>query len=166
MVKVGGKVVLTAGDLRQELEVEKESSLDGDLVHKMFAKKMIQELEDSEIGPREEELIKDLSIKYGILSRFTSFICVDQETATEVGEMVVRQVDSMALYGSVNGFLSTAGPVACLRASAPSSGVPMHVARCAASAPSSRVARKQHGSTAAKGSPPENVSRFKGALPE
>ena len=153
-VKVGGKVVLSAGDLRQELEVEKESSLDGDLVHKMFAKKMIQELEDSEIGPREEELIKDLSIKYGILSRFTSFICVDQETATEVGEMVVRQVDSMAPYGSVNGFLSTAGPVACLRASAPSSGVPMHVARCvarcAASAPSSRVARKQHGSTAAK----------------
>ena len=74
---MGGKVVLTAGDLRQELEVEKESSLDGDLVHKMFAKKMIQELEDSEIGPREEELIKDLSIKYGILSRFTSFICVD-----------------------------------------------------------------------------------------
>ena len=71
---------MTAGDLRQELEFEKESSLEGDLIHKMFAKKMIQELEDSQVGPREEELIKELSIKYGILSRFTSFICVDQET--------------------------------------------------------------------------------------
>ena len=52
-VKVGGKVVLTAGGLRQELEFEK-SSLEGNLIHKMFAKKMIQELEDSQVGTREE----------------------------------------------------------------------------------------------------------------
>ena len=143
-VKVGGKVVLTAGDQRQELEVEKESSLAGDLIHKMFAKRMIQELEDSQVGPREEELIKDLSIKYSILSRFTSFICVDQETEAEVGEMMVRQVDNMAPYGTAPGtasagFLDLQVVARCRSVSAPSSGVP-RVARL-------QAPRKEYGST-------------------
>ena len=96
-VKVGeGKVALTAGHIREELGIEREPTLTGELLHKMFARKMIQELEeDAHVGRNEKELIKDLSVKYGILSKFTSFVGVDEATAKEVGEMVVRQVDNM-----------------------------------------------------------------------
>ena len=98
-VKVGGKVVLKAGNTEQELEVEKEPSLAGDLLHKMFARRMIQELEEEpHIGETERELMKDLSLKYNIISRFTSFIGVDEEgleKKEEVGEMLVRRVDNM-----------------------------------------------------------------------
>ena len=46
-VKVGdGKVALTAGHIREELGIEREPILNGELLHKMFAKKMIQELEE------------------------------------------------------------------------------------------------------------------------
>ena len=41
--KVEGKLVLKAGKTAHELEVEKEPFLAGDLLHKMFAKKMIQD---------------------------------------------------------------------------------------------------------------------------
>ena len=96
-VKVGnGKVALIAGHIREELKIEREPILTGELLHKMFAKKMIQELEeDAHVGRIEKELIKDLSIKYGILSKFTSFVGVDEATAKEVGEMLVIQVDNM-----------------------------------------------------------------------
>ena len=98
-VQVGGKVVLKAGDTEKELEVEKEPRLAGDLLHKMFARRMIQELEEeTHVGKTERELIKDLSLKYNIISRFTSFIGVDEEGSEkkkEVGEMLVRRVDNM-----------------------------------------------------------------------
>ena len=44
-VKVGRKVVLKAGNTEQELELDKEPRLSGELLHKMFARRMIQELE-------------------------------------------------------------------------------------------------------------------------
>merc|ERR1719391_657001 len=60
---------------------------------------MIQELEEeTQVGKTERELIKDLSLKYNIISRFTSFIGVDEEGSEkkkEVGEMLVRRVDNM-----------------------------------------------------------------------
>ena len=91
-VKVGeGKVALIAGHIREELGIEREPILTGELLHKMFGRKMIQELEeDAHVGRNEKELIKDLSVKYGILSKFTSFVGVDEATAKEV-----RQVDNM-----------------------------------------------------------------------
>merc|ERR1719369_2730612 len=78
-LKVGGKVVLKAGDTEHVLEVEKEPTLSGQLLHKMFARKMIQELEEEgNTGTTEIELVKDLSLKYNIMSRYTSFIGVDE----------------------------------------------------------------------------------------
>ena len=46
---------------------------------------------------QEIELIKELSLKYNIISRFTSFVGVDEgssEAMEGVGEMLVRQHDS------------------------------------------------------------------------
>ena len=43
----------------------------------MFARRMIQELEEeTQVNDHERGLIKDLSLKYNILSRYTSFIGV------------------------------------------------------------------------------------------
>ena len=97
-VKVGGKVALKAGNTEQEMELESNPMLSGELLHKMFARRMIQELEEeSQVGSKERELIKDLSLKYNIMSRFTSFIAVDQrlDKEEEMGEMLVRRVDNM-----------------------------------------------------------------------
>ena len=101
-VKVEGKVVLKAGDTEHVLEVEKEPTLSGQLLHKMFARKMIQEVEEEgQAGTTEIELIKDLSLKYNIMSRYTSFIGVDEgsDKVDEVGEMLVRRVKNMRPHG-------------------------------------------------------------------
>ena len=101
-VKVEGKVVLKAGDTEHVLEVEKEPTLSGQLLHKMFAKKMIQELEEEgNAGNTEIELIKDLSLKYNLMSRYTSFIGVDEgsDKVDDVGEMLVRRVKNMIPHG-------------------------------------------------------------------
>ena len=93
-----GKVVLKAGNTEQEMELESNPMLSGELLHKMFARRMIQELEEeSQVGSKERELIKDLSLKYNIMSRFTSFVAVDQrlDKEEELGEMLVRRVDNM-----------------------------------------------------------------------
>ena len=101
-VNVEGKVVLKAGDTEHVLEVEKEPTLSGQLLHKMFAKKMIQELEEEgNAGNTEIELIKDLSLKYNLMSRYTSFIGVDEgsDKVDDVGEMLVRRVKNMIPHG-------------------------------------------------------------------
>ena len=100
-VKVGGKVVLKAGSTVHTLEVEKEGALAGELLHKMFARRMIKELEEeAHIGNNETKLIKDLSLRYNIISRFTSFIGVDEGAEKEeVEEMLVRRVDNMIPHG-------------------------------------------------------------------
>ena len=101
-VKVGRKVVLKAGNTEQELELDKEPRLSGELLHKMFARRMIQELEEEpHLGDSERDLIKDMSLKYNIMSSFTSFIAVDErsEKKEDVGEMLVRRVDNMIPHG-------------------------------------------------------------------
>ena len=80
--KVEEKLVLRAGKTVHELEIEKEPLLAGDLLHKMFAKKMIQELgEEPQNSQTEKELITEPSLMYNIISPFTSFISVDEGMA-------------------------------------------------------------------------------------
>ena len=89
---------MKAGNTEQEMELESNPMLSGELLHKMFARRMIQELEEeSQVGSKERELIKDLSLKYNIMSCFTSFIAVDQrlDKEEEMGEMLVRRVANM-----------------------------------------------------------------------
>lgn len=122
-IEEGVEAILTTGDTKQK--VAEEKSLTGELLHKMFAMKMMQELEgDIQGGTKEEdkkekdkkkedkkekdkskeedknkkekkEQIKDLSVKYGIVSPFTTLVGVEEGTGKKMGEMVVRRVDNM-----------------------------------------------------------------------
>merc|ERR1711933_45972 len=42
-----------------------------------------------------KEQIKDLSVKYGIVSPFTTLTAVEEGTGRQMGEMVVRRVDNI-----------------------------------------------------------------------
>ena len=68
--RLDGTSWVGAGDTEHVLEVEKEPTLSGQLLHKMFARKMIQDMEEEGHIKNTEikELIKDLSLKYNILS--------------------------------------------------------------------------------------------------
>ena len=92
-VKVGRKVVLKAGNTEQELELDKEPRLSGELLHKMFARRMIQELEEEpHLGDSERDLIKDMSLKYNIISSFTSFIAVDERSEKKEGNVMYSTI--------------------------------------------------------------------------
>ena len=96
-----------------ELEVEKEPMLAGDLLHKMFAKKMIQELaEEPQNSQTEKELIRELSLMYNIISPFTSFICVDDGhiKSDVVGDMQTKRVENMMPGSSSNSYGSQISP--------------------------------------------------------
>ena len=75
--RLADRVRITAktpeGDLREELEISEESYTEGNLVHKMFARKMIQDLEERHGGDDISEeikiLITDLALKYNLASR-------------------------------------------------------------------------------------------------
>ena len=92
----GVEVILTTGDTKQKVVEETETSLTREMLHKVFAMKMMRELErDKRNGEKEKKQIKNLSIKYGILSRFTSLVGVEEGTGRNMGDIVVRRVDNM-----------------------------------------------------------------------
>ena len=67
------------------------------MVHRMFARKMIQDLEESNLYDDRErtvvdKVITDLGLKYSLASKHTSFIGVDDKVNQEAGGMVTRQV--------------------------------------------------------------------------
>jgi hypothetical protein len=69
----------------------------GKLVHQMAARRQIQDLEEenSEYVPDEvKEEISDIALKYGIASKYTSFVGVDKKTRKSVLEpaMSTRQI--------------------------------------------------------------------------
>ena len=105
--RLAGRVTITAktpeGDLQVELEISEDSYTEGDLVHKMFARKMIQDLEERHDGEDKEEVkavITDLALRYNLSSRFTSFIGVNEKAnETEDGYLVTRQVHNMVPLG-------------------------------------------------------------------
>ena len=116
--KLAEKVKISAktpeGDLVEELEITEESySLGnhGDLVHKMFARKMIQDLEerhgDGGEGEDKEEVrrvITDLALRYNLTSQYTAFVAVSEGVTAreeeEVPGLVSRQVHNMIPHGA------------------------------------------------------------------
>ena len=84
------KVTITASN-RQKMVIEGSEAVSGELVHKMLARKMIQELEEEDTG-EEEELIKEVALKYKLTSRFTSFVAIDRVKQQDLRELRVRQV--------------------------------------------------------------------------
>merc|ERR1711974_422144 len=57
-------------------------------------KKKDKKAEDKTRKEKKEQ-IKDLSVKHGILSPFTTLVGVEEGTGKKMGEMVVRRVDNM-----------------------------------------------------------------------
>ena len=87
-----------AGELAESVQLGAEAWVEGEMLHRMFARKMIQDLEERSPGlDREAEVIAvitDLGLKYSLASRHTSFIGVSQVAGQGAGEgvMVSRQV--------------------------------------------------------------------------
>eukprot|EP00092_Neocalanus_flemingeri_P030787 GFUD01033440.1.p1 GENE.GFUD01033440.1~~GFUD01033440.1.p1 ORF type:complete len:808 (-),score=279.18 GFUD01033440.1:316-2739(-) len=103
---VGEKVTITAktpeGELSLDVKIDKDSFSEGDLIHKLFARKMIQDLEEKFEKNNTEEiksLITDLGVKYGLASKHTSFIAVDDKSNKETGVMMTRQVRNQVAHG-------------------------------------------------------------------
>jgi len=121
-IEEGLEVILTTGNTKQKVVEEKSPT--GKLLHKIFAMKMMQDLEEdiqtlqgdtmdssTEEGKEEKdkkeedkkeedkkekkEQIKDLSVKYGIVSPYTTLTGVEEGTGRQMGEMVVRRVDNI-----------------------------------------------------------------------
>ena len=86
------------GELAESVQLGAEAWVEGELLHRMFARKMIQDLEERSPGLDSEAevsaVITDLGLKYSLASRHTSFIGVSQGAGEGEGEgvMVSRQV--------------------------------------------------------------------------
>jgi len=89
------------GDLSLDIKIDNKSVKEGDLLHKMFARKMIQELEENfeRKEPSEvKSLITELGMKYGLGTQHTSFVAVDEKINKESG-MKTRQVRNQVPHG-------------------------------------------------------------------
>ena len=109
--RLAERVTVTAntpeGKLEEQLEISEDSNTEGDLVHKMFARKMIQDLEErlSEEENLDEikSVVTSLALKYNLASRFTSFIGVNEKSnAGEDGYLVSREVHNMIPQGMLH----------------------------------------------------------------
>jgi len=102
---VGENMTITAktpeGNLNLDLKIGKDNFIEGDVIHKMFARKMIQELEENfeKKDPAEvKSIITELGLKYSLGTKYTAFIAVDEQTNIESG-MKTRQVKNQVAYG-------------------------------------------------------------------
>jgi len=103
-----GEVTLTAQSALKpwecKMSIDFGEADDGDLLHKLAAKTLIRDLEEGrsymhnneggvirEKGDPTEETIR-LSISYGILSKLTSFVAVEERDTPTEGTMVLREV--------------------------------------------------------------------------
>jgi len=113
--KITVKAKTPEGDLEICLDVCKDSFIDGNNVHQLFARKMIQELEEKLENDNTEEskkLITELGIKYKLASKYTSFVGVDEKQG-KINEMMVtrhikNQMPQNSGFGTARGgFRST-----------------------------------------------------------
>jgi hypothetical protein len=90
------------GRMSIEVKIDTANYIEGDLVHKMFARKMIQDLEEKFENDESEEiksLITDLGLKYSLATKYTSFIGVDDKSSKESGVTMTRQVRNQVAHG-------------------------------------------------------------------
>ena len=79
--KITVKSKTTEGDLEVCLKICKASFLHGNFLHQLFAKKLIQEVEERHMQENVEEskkLISEVGLKYKVASKYTSFVGVDE----------------------------------------------------------------------------------------
>merc|ERR1712126_504262 len=88
------------GDLEHTFPVTLDSFIEGKSLHQLFARKMIQDLEERQEMEEEDRksLITDLGLKYNIASKFTSFVGVDDRKGS-YDIMITRQVKNQQPAG-------------------------------------------------------------------
>lgn len=125
----------------EEIAVD-DSVLKGNLLHKMFARKMIQELEErEEMEDKAEvkELITELAMKYQLMSKHTSIVAVDTKENKISQPMQSRSIHNQVPHGFHGGYRSAPmNAMAMGRRMAPNS-VRMFCAAPTMSAPSYRM---------------------------
>jgi len=125
----------------EEIAVD-DSVLKGNLLHKMFARKMIQELEErEEMEDKSEvkELITELAMKYQLMSKHTSIVAVDTKENKSSQPMQSRSIHNQVPHGFHGGYRSAPmNAMAMGRRMAPNS-VRMFCAAPTMSAPSYRM---------------------------
>jgi len=99
------------------------SSLKGNLLHKMFARKMIQDLEEQEVDDNTdvEDIIIRLAEKYQLLSKYTSFVAVDTKQNKSSLAMKSRSVPNQIPNGFHGGCATCGYAYAAPQAYAPAS---------------------------------------------
>jgi len=103
--KLADKVMIVAktpeGDLSEEVKIETSDIIEGDMLHTMFARKMIQDLEERNTNEQSrytedkkiiDKIITDLALKYSLASKKTSFIAISDKANEGEGTIVSRQV--------------------------------------------------------------------------
>merc|ERR1719433_22687 len=101
------------GPLSVSIPIDEECVLNaGKLVHQMAARKQIQDLEEENseyVSEEIKEQISAIALKYGIASKYTSFVGVDKKTRKSVWEpaMSTRQIQQEVPHAL--GFNATQG---------------------------------------------------------
>merc|ERR1719450_166326 len=117
------------GELSEEVKMNPEDFGQGEIVHRMFARKMIQDLEERFLGDKKtlwnsyhysdedlktrslsdeqtkddvNQIITKLALKYCLASRNTSFIGISKKTNESEGIIVSRQVHNQIPRGNGN----------------------------------------------------------------
>ena len=94
-IKISADVVAEGEEGFDEEVTVDESGLQGTLLHKMFARKLIQELEEKEEMADEKEvkeLITELAMKYQLMSKHTSIVAVDDKENKNSQPMQSRSI--------------------------------------------------------------------------
>ena len=95
------------GDLELSLPICKDSFIQGNSLHQLFARKMIQEVEEKHEQENVEEskkLITELGLKYNLASKYTSFVGVDEKQGNSGNFMVTRHIKNQMPQNHGSGF--------------------------------------------------------------
>eukprot|EP00092_Neocalanus_flemingeri_P060081 GFUD01071967.1.p1 GENE.GFUD01071967.1~~GFUD01071967.1.p1 ORF type:complete len:834 (+),score=254.30 GFUD01071967.1:112-2613(+) len=101
------KAKTTEGDLEVSLPICKDSFIQGNCLHQLFARKMIQEVEEKheqENVDESKKLITALGLKYNLASKYTSFVGVDEKHGNSGTFMVTRHVKNQMPQNTGSGF--------------------------------------------------------------
>jgi len=89
------KAKTTEGILEHTFKVLNDSFIEGRNLHQLFARKLIQEVEErqeTENNEEGKELIIELGMKYHLASKYTSFVGVDEKVNSFAAGMKTRNV--------------------------------------------------------------------------
>ena len=143
VVKITANLPATKSRLQEEVALDTGLMKATSLLHKMFARKMIQSLEE-ENGEREEKvevksLVSELALRFQLMSKHTSFVAVDTKQGKE-GTLVKVQVANQVPRGFLKLRGGGGGPMFC---AAPMLGAPPPAPMAFGAAPARKKARSK-----------------------